>query len=81
MHALIAFLRITMKKRENLLSEKQQKFTETMGVLVLLKFQVNSQKLRSPGATEFCLWIGHCIVKVWKSTEDKLHNIWRSVKF
>ena len=38
-------------------------------------------KTWSSGATEFWVWIGNCNVKVWKSTEDKLHNIWRSVKF
>ena len=51
------------------------------GVLVLLKFWVNSQKLGSSGATECRVWIGNCNVKVWKSTEHKLHKIWRSVKF
>ena len=35
----------------------------------------------SSGATECRVWIGNCNVKVWKSTEHKLHNIWRSVKF
>ena len=29
----------------------------------------------SSGATEFWVWIGNCNVKVWKSTEQKLHNI------
>ena len=38
-------------------------------------------KTWSSGATEFWVWIGNCNVKVWKSTEDKLHNYWRSVKF
>ena len=31
--------------------------------------------------TEFWVWIGNYNVEVWKSTEQKLHNIWRSVKF
>ena len=35
----------------------------------------------SLGATECRVWIFNCNVKVWKSTEHKLHNIWRSVKF
>ena len=51
------------------------------GVLVLLKFWVNSQKLGSSGATECGVWIGNCNVKVWKSTEHKVHKTWRSVKF
>ena len=38
-------------------------------------------KTWSSGATECGVWIGNCNVKVWKSTEHKLHNIWRSVKF
>ena len=44
-------------------------------------FQVKSQKLGSSGATEFRVWIGNCNVKVWKSTEYKLHKIWRSLEF
>ena len=44
-------------------------------------FQVNSQKLGSSGATECRVWIGNCDLKVWKSTEHKLHKIWRSLKF
>ena len=51
------------------------------GVLVLLKFWVNSQKLGSSGATECRVWIGNLNVKVWKSAEHKLHKIWRSLKF
>ena len=38
-------------------------------------------KTWSSGATECRVWIDNCNVKVWKSTEHKLHNIWRSVKF
>ena len=38
-------------------------------------------KTWSLGATECRVWIGNCNVKVWKSTEHKLHKIWRSVKF
>ena len=38
-------------------------------------------KTWSSGATECGVWIGNCNVKVWKSTEHKLHNIWRSLKF
>ena len=35
-------------------------------------------KTWSSGATGFWVWIGNCNVKVWKSTEDKLHKIWNS---
>ena len=38
-------------------------------------------KTWSSGATEFGVWIGNCNVKVWKSTEDKLHKIWNSKYF
>ena len=38
-------------------------------------------KTWSSGATESRVWIGNCNVKVWKSTEHKLHNIWPSVNF
>ena len=38
-------------------------------------------KAWSSGATEFWVWIGNCNVKVWKSTEDKLHKIWNSKYF
>ena len=38
-------------------------------------------KAWSSGATEFGVWIGNCNVKVWKSTEDKLHKIWNSKYF
>ena len=44
-------------------------------------FQVNSKKIGSLGATESEVWIGNFNVKVWKSTEHKLHKIWRSLKF
>ena len=53
-------------------------------MLVFLKFGHFSCELKetwSSGATECGVWIGNCNVKVWKSTEHKLHNIWRSVKF
>ena len=39
-------------------------------VLVLLKFEVNSQNLEFKRHT-ISVWIGNCNVKVWKSTEDK----------
>ena len=42
---------------------------------------MNSQKTWSSGATECRAWIGNCNVKVWKSTEHKLHKIWHSLKF
>ena len=54
------------------------------GVLVFLKFAQFSSELTktwSSSATECGVWIGNCNVKVWKSTEHKLHNIWRSLKF
>ena len=35
----------------------------------------------SSGATEFRVWIRNYNVKMWKSTEDKLHNIWNSKYF
>ena len=38
-------------------------------------------KTWTSGATECRVWIGNCNVKVWKSTEHKLHNIWRSLEF
>ena len=53
------------------------------GVLVLLKFwQFSSEftKTWSSGATECGVWIGNCNVKVWKSTEHKLHKTWRSLE-
>ena len=49
---------------------------QTWGVLILLKFQVNSQKLG-----EFWVWIANGNVKVWKSAEPKLHKIWHSTQF
>ena len=54
------------------------------GVLVLLKFSQSSSELTkawSSGATECRVWLGNCNVKVWKSTEHKLQNIWPSLKF
>ena len=38
-------------------------------------------KTWSSGATECRVWIGNCNVKVWKSTQDKLHKIWNSKYF
>ena len=59
-------------------------FNVPWGVLVLLKFWQFSSELTktwSSGAAECRVWIGNFVnVKVWKSTEHKLHNIWRSVK-
>ena len=40
-----------------------------------------THKNLSSGATECGVWIGNCNVKVWKSTEHKLHKIWHSLKF
>ena len=59
-------------------------FLSSWGVLVLLKFwQFWSEltKTWSSGTTECGVWIGNCNVKVWKSTEHKLHKIWCSLKF
>ena len=56
----------------------------TWGVFIFLQFAQFSNQLTktwSLGATECGVWIGNCNVKVWKSTEHKLHNIWHSVKF
>ena len=33
------------------------------------------------GATEFGVWVDNCNVKMWISTEQKLHNFWRSANF
>ena len=38
-------------------------------------------KTWSSGATQFWVWIGNSNVKVWKSTEDKLHKRWNSNYF
>ena len=38
-------------------------------------------KTWSSGTTECWVWIGNCNVKVWNSTEQKLHNIWNSKYF
>ena len=56
----------------------------TRDVLVFLKFGNFSCELKeteSSGATEIEIWIGNFNVKVWKSTEQKLHKIWHSLKF
>ena len=59
-------------------------FWKHRGVLVLLRFGQFScelQKTGSSGATESEVWIGNFNVKAWKTTEHKLHKIWRSRKF
>ena len=56
----------------------------TLGCARLLKFWQFSSELTktwSSGTTECRVWIGNCNVKVWKSTEHKLHKIWRSLIF
>ena len=56
----------------------------TRGRLVLLKFWQFSSELTktwSSGNTKCRVWIGKCNVKVWKSTEHKLHKIWHSLRF
>ena len=68
-------------RSKSVLSKMQEHFG---GVFVLLKFWQFSTELPktwSSGATECAVWIGNCNVKVWKSTEHKLHKIWRSLKF
>ena len=44
-------------------------------------FDVNSKETGRVGATESEVWIGNLNVKAWKTTEHKLHKIWRSLKF
>ena len=44
-------------------------------------FHVNSKKLESSGATECEVGIGNLNVQAWKTTEHKLQEIWRSLKF
>ena len=54
------------------------------GVLVFLKFGQFSPERKetgSLGTTESEVWIGNFNVKAWKTTEHKLHKIWRSLKF
>ena len=82
--ALIAFLIALQWKCENLLGEKQPKFTEMstpQGCARFAEILSELTKTWSSGTTECRVWIGNCNVKVWKSTEHKLHNIWRSLKF
>ena len=58
--------------------------SQKLGVQGCARFTENLSELTktwSSGATECRVWIGNCNVKVWKSTEHKLHNIWHSVKF
>ena len=52
------------------------------GVLVLLKcWQFSSELPKNlEFSTECGVWTGNCNVKVCKSTEHKLHKIWRSLK-
>ena len=47
----------------------------------MCSFSSELTKTWSLGATEFWVGIGNCNVKVWKSTEDKLHKIWNSKYF
>ena len=61
-----------------------QKSRKTSTPLGCARFAENLSELTktwSSGATECGVWIGNCNVKVWKSTEHKLHKIWRSVQF
>ena len=53
-------------------------------VLVLLNFpHLSSERaeIGSLGAGESEVWIGNLNVKARKTTEHKLHKIWRSLKF
>ena len=52
-----------------------------LGCARFAKIASELTKTWSSGATEFWAWIGNCNVKVWKSTEDKLHKIWNSKYF
>ena len=61
-----------------------KKNSRRLGVLVswnLDIFHVNSKETESWGATEIKVWIGNFNVKVWKTTEHKVHKIWHSLKF
>ena len=44
-------------------------------------FHLNANKTLSFGAKECRVWTGNFNVKVWKTTQYKLHKIWRSLKF
>ena len=79
--ALIAFLIALQWKRENLLGEKQPKFTKTCTHARFAEILSELTKTWSLGTTESEVWIGNFNVKVWKSIEYKLQNIWRSLKF
>ena len=79
-----------MLKCENLpstnsiISGAQWNFSKTSTPPGCARFTENLSELTktwSSGTTECGVWIGNCNVKVWKSTEHKLRNIWRSVKF
>ena len=52
-------------------------------MLVFLNFRHFSPERTqtwSLGATESKVWIGNLNVQAWKTTEHKLHKIWRSQK-
>ena len=50
-------------------------------LLTFWQFSSEPTKTWSSGSTECRIWIGNCNVKVWKSTEHKLHKIWRCTQF
>ena len=58
-----------------------KEFRFTQGCARFAKIASELTKAWSSGTTEFGVWIGNCNVKVWKSTEDKLHKIWNSNYF
>ena len=67
-----------------LLERFHHHFIETWGVLVFPKFGNFSCELKeteSSSITEFEVGMGNFSVKARKSTEHKLHKIWRSLKF
>ena len=78
------FFSLKMNSRGVLVLPKLQVNSQKLGVQGCARFAEIASELTktwSSNATEFWVWIGNYNVKVWKSTEDKLHNIWRSVKF
>ena len=48
---------------------------------IFWQFSSELTKTWSSGVTECRVWIGNCNVKVWQSTEHKLHKISCSLKF
>ena len=72
MFLIYQFVRADQEKYQFMLFQGCARFAEILSELT---------KTWSSGATECRVWIGNCNVKVWKSTEHKLHKTWHSVKF